>query len=121
MSQLRQSGVYLKYNRTRAPSPCVYTFTVETNQKVGKFPKKKKENSLNTKREQFETADSSKLGTAEDSCTQDHEKEQTYKITTANKEKTSCRKRKTPVDRDVNGQQHRHSNESYGTMHRKKS
>ena len=34
------------------------------------------------------------------------------------KEKISTEKEKTPVDRDVNRQQHRCSNKSYGTTHR---
>ena len=42
MSQLRQPGDYLKYNRTRAPPTCVHTFTVETNQIEGKFLKKER-------------------------------------------------------------------------------
>ena len=39
MSQLRQPGDYLRYNRKRAPPPRIHTFTAETNQKVGKFLK----------------------------------------------------------------------------------
>ena len=40
-------------------------------------------------------------------------KKQTYKTTIAKR-----RKEKTPLDRDVNRQQHRCANESYGTAHR---
>ena len=42
MSQLRQPGDYLKYNRTRTPPPGVHTFTAETNKIEEKFLKKER-------------------------------------------------------------------------------
>ena len=57
MSQLRQPGDYLKHNRTGVPPPHAHTFTAESNQKVEKenLPKRG-QLSLNSEREQFETA-----------------------------------------------------------------
>ena len=57
MSQLRQLGDYLKYNRTGASPPHVHTFRAESNQKVKKENLSKKTQFFpNSEREQFETA-----------------------------------------------------------------
>ena len=75
MSQLRQPGDYLKYNRTRTLPPRIHTFSVETNQKrKEKYPKNtdrivQRQNSSDHEREQFETADSPDTGSAQESWT----------------------------------------------------
>ena len=74
MSQLRQPGDYLKYNRTRTLPSCVCTFTAEANQK--KEINQERQNSSDDRGEQFETADSQEPDSAEE-LDNDHEKEQT--------------------------------------------
>ena len=86
MSQLRQPGDYLKYNRTRAPPPYVYTFTAETNQMEEKFLKKERTVRTRTadRSDEFSTRYSTDKVRSQHSQRELHtnyEKEQTYMLT----------------------------------------
>ena len=76
MSQLRQPGDYLKYNRTGAPQPHIHTFTAEPNQKVRKRKRKifqKKDTVVPKQRERTvrdSKLESSELDTEKDRYTQ---------------------------------------------------
>ena len=106
MSQLRQPGDYLKNNRTGASPPRVHTFTAESNQKVeNKFffqkrrqlsPNSEGENNLRQQAREFRTRHRKK-----DSCTQST---------------SESRHTRLHLERDVNREQHRSPNKSYGTM-----
>ena len=54
MSQLRQPGDYLKYNRVGSLVPRIYTFTAETNQKEKK-KKKKRQLNIDSRRKRTKT------------------------------------------------------------------
>ena len=90
MSQLRQPGDYLKYNRTRAPPPRVHMFTAETNQIEEKFLKKEKTARTQTadRSDEFSTRYRTDKVRSRHSQRQLHtnwEKEQTYKLTIVKK------------------------------------
>ena len=87
MSQLRQPGDYLKYNRTRTPPPRIHMFTVETNQIEGKFLKKERTVQTLTadRTDEFSTRYRTDEFRSQHSKIQLHtnyEKEQTDKLTT---------------------------------------
>ena len=85
MSQLRQPD-YLKYNRTRAPPPRIYTYTAETNQIEEKFLKKERTVQTWTadRSDEFSTRYRTDKVRSQHSQRQLHtnyEKEQTYMLT----------------------------------------
>ena len=104
MSQLRQPGDYLKHNRTGASPPRIHTFTVESNQKVEKeILSKRRQLFLNSERENSSRQQAREFRTR-------HRKGQLYTV-----HKRESRHTRLCLGRDVNREQHRHSNKSYGT------
>ena len=106
MSQLRQPGDCLKHNRTGASPPCIHTFTAESNQKVKNknLSKKKRRHSCSqTARENSSRQQAREFRTR-------HRKGQLYTV-----HERESRHTRLCLERDVNREQHRCSNESYGT------
>ena len=128
MSQLRQPGDYLKYNRAGTLPPCVHMFTAETNEKKRKVLNRK---DLNTDSRRERTKDTERLrcSTTEHSCAlttrENRHCIKTEKWTlTVNRENKPLvlENRNTPLsERNSNREQHRCPNESHGwsIMHRK--
>ena len=86
MSQLRQPGDYLKYNRTRAPPTRVHMFSVKTNQIEGKSLKKERTFRTQTadRTDEFSTryrTDEVRSQHSQRQLHTNYEKEQTYKLT----------------------------------------
>ena len=102
-SQLRQAGDYLKNNKAKASPPRVHMFTTGLKQKVEiKF---------------FQRENSCLLAARENSSRQ-----QIREFTNRHRKKDSCtqsmsesRHTRTRLERDVNREQHRSSDKSYGT------
>ena len=105
MSQLRQSGDYLKHNRTGASPPRIHTFTAESNQKVEKENLRKREHSCS------QTARENSLRQQAREFRTRNRKGQLYTVHERESRHTRLR-----LGRDVNREQHRCSNKSYGTM-----
>ena len=121
MSQLRQPGDYLKYNRAGTLPPHIHTFTAETNEKKRKFLNKKKLNT-DSRSERTKDTERSRCSTTGDSCTlttrENRRCIKTEKRTsTVNKENKPLvlENRNTPLSKsNANREQHRCSNESHG-------
>ena len=104
MSQLNQPGDYLKNNRTGASPPRVHMLTAESNQKVKRKLFQKRHSCPRTMRERTvrdNNQESSDLDT--ENCTHST---------------SESRHKSTRLERDVNREQHRSPDKSYGTMGR---